>query len=192
MFSYNFDVEKLWRSIAHFIEYKELSVEMKKCVDSIFESICKNLEEKSFSKNPEPSEVFMVHEFKTESLVNDFGNWLIDHDLNLLFTNCYGVHQHLLANLTDLHVIKDYKLSKDKLKMFQRKLCLAERADIFVGLHLGIFCSGANESRTIVFDKNYPFSKHRLTLLREKMEISEIKYGKIEARRDINKGIKGC
>lgn len=190
MFSYKFDVNKLWREIYHYTKYKAMDDSMKITVDSIFEKICNNLERDSIGIESKPSMVLSFHDFSTTDLDNNHGNWLIDNNLKLLFSYCYGSHHILRGLLLDLYVVKEFGLNSDSLIELHENIDHIQYCDIYTAMHFGIYCSGANESKDLVHGKGYPFIMNR------QQELSRWKnkkipfYNKTDALSDLLKLIK--
>lgn len=186
MHDYEFDINKTWRAIYNYVDYKSLEPSMKKCVDRIFESLCNNLSKQSFANTNGKCNVLHLHEVNMASLLEGHGNWLIDNNLGLLFSDRYGAHQSIQMSLLELYLIKEYKLDDKKLYELKSNVREERLIDLYTGLHLGVYCSGANETRDLVFGCNYPFRLKRQEMLERGFSLSNTGYIKTDAIRDLN------
>lgn len=151
------NLELLWDRIYNYIDYGNLSDHLKKEVDVIHSQIFDILNDSDQNKYDGEvglkAQVYCFDDTTTEDLRSNLGNWLIDNQLNLVFSNIMGAHVALRESLLHLYCIKNGLLEDARaLAHFDH----TQVADIYNGLHLGCHLSGA--------ETKVPIEQHKITI----------------------------
>ena len=184
------NINLLWERIYHYVDYSNLSDSDKKVIDKIFERLYQGIVDTHYKNEyrSKHSDVFDYDSTKIEDLRSNFGNWLIDNKLNLVFSNLFGGHIFVLADLMALHCFKEKLIKKhDFFNAFET----ARIADLYTGLHYGVYLSGGStenvEEADIVigsryFLQNKDINQDRLT---RHFELNVLPFSKTEAEKEL-------
>lgn len=104
--------------MATIVIYGNLSSERKKGVDEIYHTLYQSLRH-SYKINKERFnrtmlEVLDYETTETQDFRSKLGNWLIDNRLNLVFSQVFGHHEALRADLMSLHAYRDGLIDGDE------------------------------------------------------------------------------
>lgn len=197
MFQTSINIDLLWKRIYEYTNYANLDRKDKMYVDKCYEDIFNNLIHtfKSNEYRCKNSNVFDYESTKIEDLRHNFGNWLIDNKLDLVFSNQFGSHKSLRCVLLQLHLFVEYDI-KDCLFLSSHDEDLV--SDFYTGLHLGVFLSGLGQRDNEVDEQpisigsryfllNKEINQDRLT---RHFDLDVTPYELHEAKKDINNLIK--
>lgn len=141
------NIDLLWERIYHYVDYPNLSrsekVELDKIYAELFKSLSFSLERNKYLNITHGTNIFDYDSMPTSEFRENLGNWLIDNRLNLVFSNIFGHHVGLRSELLELHAFKDKDITKHNAF---NGLDRDKLADLYTGMHYGIFLSGMNNT----------------------------------------------
>ena len=193
-----FNQNLLWKKIFLYTNYRNLSKEHKVFVDILFADILSITSKENGSDYSDyTSQVYSLKKYDVNSLKTNDRYWLIDNNLGLVFTGVYGGHEFLRPPLTIMHFFVKGLLTYEQINKLNSEYNVfinnpskrSQFSDIFTGMHLGIYESGAEldretgEGNVIVAD-GYPFYSLGQETIKSQYRIDSIDYEKEEATLD--------
>ena len=187
------NIDLLWDRIYDYTDYGNLDRKGKMYVDKIYADLFDDFQYTHFRNEYlcNINNVFDYESTSIEDLRANLGNWLIDNKLNLVFTNLYGGHENFRYRLLNLHLFVEYNIRNIS---FLQNFDNNRISDIYLGMHYGIFLSGAIEKNDITeqpisigsryFLLNKEINQDRLT---RHFELDVMIYERKDAKRDLEK-----
>lgn len=187
----NFNIDLLWERLYEYWDYKNLTRKEKQIADRIYLSFYKvilhSFESSIYKGKENHVDIYDYESTETSKFRADLGNWLIDNNLGLVFSNLFGSHVVVRAELMNIHAFKNGDISDENTLFREDNLKLA---DLYTGLQYGIYLSGMNDtpiekcdivigSRYFILNKE--FNQNRLTY---DFELNVSPYERHEARKD--------
>lgn len=188
----NLTVGEFTQLIHEGVCYSKQSSDIKDDVDSIMESLIETFQISNYriGDKVKPNEKLNLFLSDANRFFNDslFYGGIIDNTFGFMGHSVSGRDQLVRAHLVALYALKNEIVTEDA-QMFKLilldELKLSMLADIYVGLHLGVFRSTGFGVETMIVSNEYPFDKFGHCMFRESKNIQEIDYTSKQALSDL-------
>lgn len=192
-----FNIDLLWERLYHYWDYKNLSKSDKLIADDIYlhfyQSLLYSHERNEYMGKNNCLEIYDYESVETSKFRSELGNWLIDNNLGLVFSNLFGHHVGFRNDLMVIHAFKNGDIKDRNAFAHIDELVIA---DLYTGLQYGIYLSGMEstpiEKCDIVIGSRYfllnkEINQNRLTY---DFNLNVSPYERQDARKDYQTLIK--